>query len=422
MRTAERINQPVHFSNFHCLGADCEDTCCDGWAVSVGKAAFEKNRNHPDAQWQTSFEKLVIINANPTDDDYARIQLETSTCPFLCEGLCSIHKNLGEDYLPVICANFPRLWNIVDRVLEPSLDLACPEAARVALLNPEPMSFLDKPMGDLDHLVRGGVVDTSQGSDDGKPYAHFLPARAFVMKLLQNRGLPLWKRLLILGFFCDKLQEMGSGEDESQIPDMIQAYGEAVSAGSFDETLDQLSANLTLRIETAVELIIARISSDFTNLRFRQCYQEFMNGLEWGAESTMEQLKARYLDIHTQYYAPFLDAHGHMLEHYLVNYVYRGLFPFGPQQSTYALRAQRFRGSIHDEFILMAVYYGLIETLLVGLAGFYKEAFGAEHVIRVIYTTTRTFEHSLTFPERILKALEEKGLNSVRGAAVLIKS
>jgi lysine-N-methylase len=70
----------------------------------------------------------------------------------------------------------------------------------------------------------------------------------------------------------------------------------------------------------------------------------------------------------------------------------------------------------------MAVYYGLIETLLVGLAGFYKEAFGAEHVIRVIYTTTRTFEHSLTFPERILKTLEEKGLNSVRGAAVLIKS
>jgi lysine-N-methylase len=147
-----------------------------------------------------------------------------------------------------------------------------------------------------------------------------------------------------------------------------------------------------------------------------------MNGLEWGAESTMEQLKARYLDIHTQCYEPFLDAHGHMLEHYLVNYVYRGLFPFGPQQSTYALRAQRFRGTIHDEFILMAVYYGLIETLLVGLAGFYKEAFGAEHVIRVIYTTTRTFEHSLTFPERILKTLEEKGLNSVRGAAVLIKS
>jgi len=424
MLTPRHILEPRHFAGFHCIGADCEDTCCDGWAVPVDRRAYEKYRDCSDPQWRASFEKLITIHpANATDQDYARIRLESSTCPFLSEGLCSIHKTLGEDYLPATCASFPRVWNIVDQVLEASLDLGCPEAARVALLDPEPMSLLEKPMDDRDlHWVSAGAMDTSLGADCGKPYRYFSPVRAFAVRLLQNRGLPLWKRLLILGFFCDKLQEMGSGKDEPQIPDMIQAYDQAVSSGSFNATLDQFQPDLSLRIETVMELIVARITSDFTNRRFLQSYKEFIDGLQWAADSNMEQIVSRYSAAQRQHGAPFLAGHGYMLEHFLVNRMYRSLFPLGPQESTSTLRVQHTQRSIHDEFMLMAVHYAIIETLLVGLAGFYKEAFAAEHVIRVVYTCTRTFEHSLTFSERILQALQQKGINSVQGAARLIKT
>jgi len=40
----------------------------------------------------------------------------------------------------------------------------------------------------------------------------------------------------------------------------------------------------------------------------------------------------------------------------------------------------------------------------------------------VIYTFTRTFEHSLTFPQRVIQALDDKGLNNPEGVAVLIKN
>ena len=418
-----RILEPRHFAGFHCIGADCEDTCCDGWAVPVDKAAYQKFRDCPDPEWRASFEKLVSIRpANPTDQDYARIRLDSTTCPFLSEGLCSIHKNLGEDYLPSICARFPRVWNLVDQVLEVSLDLGCPEAARVALLDPEPVRFQEKPADGRDYRsASDGFVDTSRASHPGKPYRHFTPVRAFVVRLLQSRLIPLWKRLLILGFFCDKLQQMASGEEELQIPEMIRAYDEAYKTGSFDATLDQFSSQSSLRLETVVELIIARISSDFTNRRFLQSYQEFMDGLQWGPDSTMEQIISRYYAARTQHFAAFMASHGYMLEHYLVNYVGRALFPFGPQESTSALGLRHIRRSIYDEFMLMAVQYAIVETLLVGLAGLYKNAFAVEHVIRVIYTATRTFEHSLTFSDRIMQALEEKGLKSVSGAAVLIK-
>jgi len=429
MSPPRRVLEPRHFGAFRCLGADCEDTCCDGWAVTVDKPTYEKYRQHPDSAWRARFEQLIAINpAGAGDHDYARIELATTTCPFLSEGLCSIHQKLGEECLSVTCASFPRVWNVVDQVLEKSLDMGCPEAARQALLDPDPMDFQERaiaesgPNGPEFSPARVSVVNSASGVRPDKPYRHFGAVRAFVVWLLQNRAQPLWKRLLILGLFCDKLQEMAAGAGEAGIPALVQAYRDAVSAGLFEDTVNQLPARPAVLLETVAELILFRITSDFTNRKFLASYQEFMDGLEWGADSTMEQLASRYSAASAQYYTPFLSRHPHILEHYLVNYVYRGLFPFGPQESTYGLRVQNIRRSIHTEFMLMAAYFAMVQTLLVGLAGFHKESFGTEHVIRVIYTFTRTFEHSLAFPARLMQTLAEKGLDNPAGVAVLVRN
>src|SRR5689334_5783082 len=124
MRDLTRSLEPRHFAEFRCLGADCEDTCCDGWAVTIDKRTYAKYLHCPDVEWRGRFQNFVTINtADPTDQDYARIQLAGTTCPFLSEGLCSIHRDLGEGYLSVTCASFPRVWNAVDETLEKSLDL-----------------------------------------------------------------------------------------------------------------------------------------------------------------------------------------------------------------------------------------------------------------------------------------------------------
>lgn len=424
MRAPTRAREPRHFAGFRCLGAECEDTCCDGWAVTIDRPTFEKYKQCPDPAWRSRFQQLIVIQpAGATEHDYARVQLAGTTCPFLTEGLCSIHKELGEGYLSVTCASFPRVWNAVDEVLEKSLDLGCPEAARVALLDPEPMAPVEVTLEPQDFsLARMAAVDTSRAGSAGKPYRHFGAVRTFVLWILQNRALPLWQRLVILGFFCDKVQEMALGAQEPQIPEVVQAYEQAVSGGQFEHVVNQLAPQPAVRLETVLELIVARITSDFTNRRFLQLYQRFKDGIEWGPDSTMEQISARLLEADARILEPFLARHGHVLEHYLVNYVYRGLFPFGPQESTYQLRSQTMRRSIHSEYMLLAVYYSMIRTLLAGLAAFHQEAFGVEQVIQVVYTFTRTFEHSLAFPERVLQVLAEKGLDGPAGVAVLARS
>jgi len=422
MRDVTRSLEPLHFAGFRCLGADCEDTCCDGWAVPIDKPTYEKYQLCPDPQWHASFQKLIAINtANATDHDYARIQLSTTTCPFLSEGLCSIHKNLGEEYLSVTCASFPRVGNVVDQVLEKSLDLGCPEAARRALLGREPMAFEESAFhGQYFSPARISAIDTGSGLRPEKPYPHFRAAREFVVWLLQNRAHPLWKRVLILGFFCDKLEEAGAGAAGPPIPELVQEYQEAVSSGLFEHTLNQSPSQPAVRLETVLELIVARITSDFTNRRFLGCYKEFMDGIQWSPDSNMDDICVRYGEAHSRYCAPFLIRHEYMLEHYLVNYVYRCLFPFGPQESTCKIRDSNIERSIHNQFTLLAVYFSIIQTLLGGMAGLHKEAFGASQVIQLIYTFTRTFEHSLTFPQRVIQMLDEKGLNNPEGVAMLI--
>ena len=77
-----------------------------------------------------------------------------------------------------------------------------------------------------------------------------------------------------------------------------------------------------------------------------------------------------------QYYEPFMSRHEYMLEHYLVSYVHRTLFPLGPQESTRDLSIHHIANTIRDQCLLMMVHYAIIQTLLIGVAAFYKEQFG----------------------------------------------
>ena len=82
-------------------------------------------------------------------------------------------------------------------------------------------------------------------------------------------------------------------------------------------------------MELVLELIVGRISSDFTAPPLLACYQKFMQSMEWTVESSMDDIGRRYLAAHSQYYEPFLSQHQYILEHYLVSYVHRTLFPLG---------------------------------------------------------------------------------------------
>ncbi len=405
---AKRL-QPRSYGAFRCIGADCEDTCCVGWGVNVDRSTYEAYQRSDDPR----LHELVTINpANRGDDNYAKITISGDGCPFLAEGLCSIQKKLGEEYLSKMCASYPRVMSMVDDVLNRSLHLSCPEAARVVMLNPEPMQFDEEPyQQDSSRLGNLGMLSTSSTKYTDKPYQHFREVRGLAIALLQDRTYPLWQRMIILGALCDQLGE--------NTPEILDGFRDAIARRLFDESMGQLQAQPAMQVETVVELIIGRIGSDYTSPRFRECYQEFMTGLEWTVESTMEDIGSRYAAAYSNYYAPFMAQHEYMLEQYLVNYVHGSLFPFGPQETTQNLSVQH---SIAKQYMLVAVYFAIVKTVAIGMAGFHKTAFGADHVIKVVQSCAKTFEHSVAFPARALQLLSGKGFENCVSLAVLMQN
>jgi len=421
-KPAKRL-QPRSYHAFRCIGADCEDTCCVGWIVSVDRLTYEAYQRCDDPELGPRLRELVTITtAGAHDDNYARIALTGPACPFLSEGLCGIQKKLGAQYLSIMCALYPRVMNVVDDTLQRSLDLSCPEAARMVLLDPDPMQFDQEEGSPHDpRLGQLSVLSTSDGSS-GKPYQYFREIRGLVIWLLQYRAYPLWKRLAMLGSLCDQLQVMAAAGDSSQIVEVLEAYRDAADRDLFGEALSNHRAQPVQQLELVLELIVGRIGSDFTPQRFLACYQEFMQGMQWTAESSMDALGGRYLAVFSEHYAPFLSRHEHMLEHYLVSYVHRTLFPLGPQESNRELSVHHTVSSIRDQCLLMLVHYGILQTVLIGVAGFHQAAFDAGQAVRVIQSFAKTFEHSLAFPERALKTLAEHRVETCGGLAILLRN
>jgi lysine-N-methylase len=166
---------------------------------------------------------------------------------------------------------------------------------------------------------------------------------------------------------------------------------------------------------------VGRISSDFTAPRLLDCYRKFMESMVWTAESSMQDIGQRYASAHAEYYAPFESQHSHMLEHYLVSYVHRTLFPLGPQKSSRGLSVHGIANTMSDQCLVMLTHYAIIQTLLIGMAAWHKQEFGSAHAILVIQAFAKAFEHSPSFPERALKILAGKGMKSCASLAKLIR-
>jgi lysine-N-methylase len=365
---------------------------------------------------------VTINEKGSNDDDYAKIVFNEAGCPFLCDGLCSVQQRLGEGYLSDMCATYPRVMNRVDEVLQQSLDLSCPEAARVALLDPRPMEFDEQAYQDSSsiRLANFPALDTSSLKDSPEPYRFFRDVRCLVISVLQNRSYPIWKRLFMLGCLCEKLEETGTRTGDR---DAIQKYKDGLKDGTLDDLLAKCSAHSpAAQLEVALDLIVARISSDASSRRFLECYREFMSGIEWTSKSTMDEIGSRYAQAHSQHYVPLMSRHEHMLEHYLVNYAHRTLFPFGLPESNQRLSDERVPSSIAAQYMLMIAHYAVTRTLLIGVAGFHKSAFGVDHVIKLIQSCTKTFEHSTTYPRQAIRMLADKAMTTPTGLCALIQN
>lgn len=406
-----RVLVPHYMRKFKCIGPACEDSCCVGWRVIIDEETYKKYRRVKEPELATMFAKHLGRNrSQPSSEDYARIRMgKDGKCPFLTgEMLCLIQLKLGEEFLSNTCYTYPRTVNEVNGVLERSATVSCPEAVRLALLNPEPMEFDLIEESVPERIQVKTKVDSKAPSAAHRPVRYFWEIRELAVDLLQNQALSLDDRTLLLGMFCRRLNEAITEGRVHDIPGISEEYRRVQADEKVAEMLAGVPTQVELQVKLAKELADERFAQGITSQRYLENFAWFLAGVGCTRGSSFEDVAARYRQAYEEYYLPFVNEHGYILENYMVNYVFRNLFPFDQK-------------NILDAFVMLAVHYAMIKLQLVGVGAFHK-GLTPELAVRVIQAFAKTVEHNSAYLARVIELLSAGGYNTLPWMAILVKN
>jgi len=411
MLNVHKVRQPHCFDRFRCTGADCEDTCCAGWGIFVDQATYERYQNPPAHQIAgKDLSSLVEINpARSSSRDYARFRLEEAQCPALHQGLCSIQQNLGEPSIPDLCSTYPRVLNVIGETLEKSLHLSCPEAARLVLNDPDAMVFQERIEQGLPYRM-GSVTPVA-----GDPEDSLYQVRTLIIEVIRERSPPLWQRIVYLSFAMETLE----GVETTRAVGVFEDHLKNLRQGLFHDILASQKGDPAFQLETVLDLVVARIESDYTTPRFIECYSDFMLGLAWTPDSPMEELAVRYHFSSQSYFLPFIRCHEHVFENYLINYIVRTVFPYRCKMPDQKFAIDSSRESLRKAFLLLSVHYAIIRTLLIGMAALYKDSLSVDHAVKLVQSYSKAFL-LVSFEDVALKYLEKNFEDAASKIAVLV--
>jgi len=394
MLNVQSVRQPKCFDHFRCIGAACEDTCCAGWGIVVDQQTYEKYQSLPARQIAGKDLSALVefYDARSSSRDYARFRLEEAVCPALEQGVCAIQQTLGEPYIPDLCSTYPRSLTVIGRTLERSLHLSCPEAARLVLNDPDSMVLQERV--EEEPLHRSGSVALIADPDDS-----LHRVRALVIDVIGERSLPLGQRIVSLGFVVDKL----AGIDPADAVPILEDHLNYLRQGLFPDDLMAQRGDAAFQLETVLELAIARIGSDYTPPRFVKCFSDFLVGLEWTADTSMEELAARYDSSSERYFLPFVRRHEHLLENYLIGYIFRTAFPYRSKLPDRKFSIDSRAESLRNSFILLAVHYAMIRTFFIGMAAMYKDNLSVDHAVKLVQSYSKAFLHISSFEKSVIE-------------------
>ena len=196
---------PSYYSQFHCIGGSCPDSCCIGWEVDIDEETY----NYYKSLKGPFGDRLRAHIREDGTDRYFPL-CEGGRCPFLNrENLCDIITQLGEESLAQVCMEYPRYFLEKGDYEQIDLSLSCMELGRIFFEDPDPIEYIREEMPDAD-ADANPIPDTAL---NGR-LVHVLDIRDDCIAILEDRSRTLADR------FLEVLHLYGPGSCHNESPGM----------------------------------------------------------------------------------------------------------------------------------------------------------------------------------------------------------
>lgn len=147
-----KLYAPSYYKSFKCIADKCRHSCCIGWEIGIDEQTL--SRYAREASHISELSRTVDFTATPA----TFIMKEDGRCPHLdSRGLCKIISRFGEEWIPHICREHPRFYNLTSHGAEVGIGMACEEAARIILSSD---SYELTEIGEIEDLADLPEFDT----------------------------------------------------------------------------------------------------------------------------------------------------------------------------------------------------------------------------------------------------------------------
>jgi len=408
--------QPQYYKDFACIGGDCQYNCCHGWEIELSESDYDRLMSIDDAALKKRLaESVDIYSRNPFKARFKMVDSET--CSFLCaDGFCEIHLKYGHSYLSGTCKSYPRRICSVSGDIEVFTYTSCETAVKNALFNTNTITLIKAPVNH--ECVVNFVLDTGKYTPRKDGADIFWKLRIATLYAIQNRRRPVWLRMVSLGGFIKQAGEFITSGREGEIEGLAEEFMSGIDGGDFGGCAEQIQGGHVFRI-SIIAGILEQVKIDLSRKKqhlFSVYVDQMKEGLGISGETRLNQeninkINDKLTEVYTRYYTPFFKSREYIFEHYLVNTILMTGFPF-----TYGKE-----GSIYTNFVKLAVKYVLIRFMMIGMAGFHKNNFGQNEVIRGISAFSRVFDHNTNLIDQIVEKMESHNVTALDKICMLLE-
>jgi lysine-N-methylase len=397
-----------YLGEFSCIGGECEDDCCSGWAVTLEEGNYRALAERLGRSEEGRAELAASVAVLPPGEDnsgrrrpYALMVLDDDRhCRMLgADRLCKIQKRFGEEAIPDPCAVFPRTSGAVGGRFELSATISCPEIARRCLLHDDSTDPIEV---DKERIVRGLLYKTVRG-DESPYHAAFDVVRSAVMGVLSHRDVPVATRLFALAWFAEQtrpwLHDRATTIDREAISRLLQLLRQAETYAQFEQGMRSAASDVPFAASVVQQVLVS--SRQDPAPAFLRIVDHALGGD--GEADPVKLLAAhrqRVAALPSETVAKLQVA----LEAFCKNFAFKDWF----------IKAPSFKRWLYGLFIRVSMLRYLV------IAHPAAHSAPDKAIVETAYSMTRTFEHDLFSMPRILDQLEGQGMQTLAHAIALL--
>lgn len=283
-----------------------------------------------------------------------------------------------------------------------SLDTACPEAAKILLLKTDGIEFKESEETLGKHILSSDI-DTKSKEFNELPIKYIKEIRTFSIKIMKNRKFDLSERLFMLGNFLDELEE--------ELEYNFNGVGKFINEYDINSTNDSYERN-TLNYSIQISFLKKMIDDlnvfkEVDSTSFQEYTKELIAGFDFNDTKDINKYSEAYKKGFDCYFEEFINNNSYIFENYLVNFMYKNLFPFSETESVF------------DGYIMLLIRFSLIRFYLTGIFLFNKEA-SIDNVVRFIQVFSKTIEHHKTYLIDVLNDLKKNEFDNMEFAKIIL--